>query len=137
MYDVLAPKIGLAEWWIAANQLSENPWFTTFLMIIVVDLTTGFLKGFFRHSKQKVNSTVGREGLIRHFTIVGIATIFYPLVSSWGLAEYANMFLAFFIGQYGISIVENLGEMGIPIPKWLVRRLSKLADDEDKGEVKK
>ncbi|WP_334328458.1 phage holin family protein [Companilactobacillus sp. HBUAS59699] len=136
MYDAPIPKLGLTEWWIAANQLSENPWFTTFLMIIIVDLTTGFLKGFFKHSKQKVNSTVGREGLIRHFTIVGIATIFYPLVASWGLSEYANMFLAFFIGQYGISIVENLGEMGIPIPKWLVKRLSKLTDDDTEEKTK-
>ncbi|WP_166806613.1 phage holin family protein [Companilactobacillus zhachilii] len=123
-----APHIGLMQWWIAAEKLVENPWFTTFLLVIIVDLATGFLKGFFKGADEKVNSTTGRQGLIKHTVIAGIAVIFYPLVDCWGLANFANGFLMFFIGQYGISIVENLGIMGIPLPNWLTGNLEKLAN---------
>lgn len=123
-----APHIGLMEWWVAAEKLTENPWFTTFIIIILVDLATGFLKGFFKNANEKVNSTVGREGLIKHTVIASMAVIFYPLVDCWGLSNYANLFLMFFIGQYGISIVENLGIMGIPLPNWLTGNLEKLAN---------
>ncbi|PMD70244.1 phage holin family protein [Companilactobacillus nuruki] len=128
MYGVPQPHVGLVEWWIAASKLAENAWFITFITVILVDLATGFTKGFFKSSNTKVNSTIGREGLIKHTVIAGIATIFYPLVDCWGLASLANLFLMFFIGQYGISIVENLGAMGIPLPRWVTDSLEKLRD---------
>lgn len=139
MYGVpqAAPHIGFVEWWLAAGKLTENPWFTTFIIIILVDLTTGFLKGFFKNSKERVNSTTGRQGLIKHTVIAGIAVIFYPLVDCWGLANYANLFLMFFIGQYGISIVENLGIMGIPLPKWITENLEKLRNNGGTDDTKK
>ena len=128
-----APHIGFMEWWIAACKLGENPWFTTFLVVIIVDLATGFLKGFFKGSDEKVNSTTGRQGLIKHTVIAGIAVIFYPLVDCWGLATFANGFLMFFIGQYGISIVENLGIMAMPLPNWLTGNLEKLRNRGNGG----
>lgn len=128
-----APHIGFMEWWVAAKKLTENPWFTTFIIIILVDLATGFLKGFFKSSNERVNSTTGRQGLIKHTVIAGIAVIFYPLVDCWGLANYANLFLMFFISQYGISIVENLGIIGIPLPNWITDNLEKLRNRSDKN----
>lgn len=137
MYGGPEPHIGFLEWWISAGKLTENPWFTTFIFIILVDLFTGFLKGFFKHSKVKVNSTTGREGLIKHTVIAMMGVIFYPLLDCWGLTEYANMFLLFFIGEYGISIVENLGIMGIPLPNWITNNLEKLKDSGGNNETKK
>lgn len=131
------PHFGFMEWWLAAEKLVENPWFLTFIIIILVDLATGFLKGFFRNSNERLNSTTGRQGLIKHTVIAGIGVIFYPLVDCWGLANFANLFLMFFIGQYGISIVENLGIMGIPLPNWITDNLEKLRNRGDENETKK
>jgi len=46
----------------------------------------------------------------------------------------ADTLLIFYILFYGISIIENLGQMGIPIPSWLKKYIYKLSDEYNKGE---
>ena len=48
----------------------------------------------------------------------------------------ADTLLIFYILFYAISIVENLGEMGIPIPEWLKKYIYKLSDEYNKGGAK-
>ena len=46
----------------------------------------------------------------------------------------ADTLLIFYILFYAISIVENLGEMGIPIPEWLRKYIYKLSDEYNEGD---
>ena len=46
----------------------------------------------------------------------------------------ADALLIFYILFYAISIVENLGEMGIPVPVWLKKYIYKLSDEYREGK---
>ena len=58
----------------------------------------------------------------------------YPYFSLLGLQPYANAFVLFYIASYAISITENLGQMGVPIPTFVKERIEKLRDLADKGD---
>ncbi|OJG46063.1 hypothetical protein RV04_GL001229 [Enterococcus hermanniensis] len=51
-----------------------------------------------------------------------------------GFEPIATSFVFFYIAVYGISIVENLGQLGVPFPDWVKDRFSKLKDVSEKEE---
>ena len=52
-----------------------------------------------------------------------------------GSGQYARMaVLIFFIGNEGLSILENLGLMGVPYPAFLKNALEVLLENGDQGE---
>lgn len=130
MYVGLNPPLhaGFFEWSAHAQLLKENPWFFAFAVVMAIDLFTGTTKCWYKNSKTKASSTVGRKGLVTHFTIFVVWVVVYPLLDSWGLADFENVGLLFFIYQYILSSIENLGEMGVKIPPYFMSRLDKLSD---------
>lgn len=111
--------------------LATNAYIHLFFVLILIDLASGLGKGILT----KVgNSTIGLNGLIRHALIILIViavAIYFPV---FGLEKYATWFIMFFILQYLISIVENLGELGVPLPEYVKDALSKLNEKANKGE---
>lgn len=50
-------------------------------------------------------------------------------------AEYIRTaVILFFIGNEGLSLLENLGLMGVPFPAFLKRALEALREQGDRGE---
>lgn len=115
------------------EKLIDNPVFFAFFLIILIDILTGFLKSL---ANKKTESGKGISGLIKHSTLLLIMAILYPYLDIYGLSGMADTLLIFYILFYAISIVENLGEMGIPIPEWLKKYIYKLSDEYKKGDVK-
>lgn len=48
------------------------------------------------------------------------------------LTMMANAFVIFYIAVYGISVTENLGQLGLSLPKFVIDRLEKLRDSAEK-----
>lgn len=115
------------------EKLIDNPVFFAFFLIILIDILTGFLKSLVN---KKTESGKGISGLIKHSTLLLIMAILYPYLDIYGLSGMADTLLIFYILFYAISIVENLGEMCIPIPEWLRKYIYKLSDEYKKGDVK-
>ena len=65
-----------------------------------------------------------------HFLI----RVLYPFCDIYGASGMADTLLVFYILFYAISITENLGQMGIPIPSWLKKYIYKLSDEYNKGD---
>lgn len=115
------------------GRLIDNPIFFAFFLIVLADIITGFLKSLI---VKTTTSSKGISGLIKHSTLLLIMAILYPYLDIYGLSGMADTLLIFYILFYAISIVENLGEMGIPIPEWLRKYIYKLSDEYKKGDVK-
>jgi len=129
MYTHVPPiHFGFAEYWQSAMTLQHNQWFMTIVIVIFVDMITGFSKGFFKNSKKKLDSTTGFQKAIKHIIVIMVVLFLYPLLDVWGLQFIGNGFIIFFIGEYGISITENFGAMGIPFPKFVTEKLEKLKE---------
>lgn len=115
------------------TRLIDNPVFFAFFLIVIIDIVTGFLKSLIA---KNTTSSKGISGLIKHSTLLLIASVLYPYLDIYGASGMADTLLIFYILFYAISIVENLGEMGIPIPEWLRKYIYKLSDEYNKGGAK-
>ena len=113
------------------EKLIDNPVFFAFFLIILIDILTGFLKSLVN---KKTESGKGISGLIKHSTLLLVVCMLYPFCDIYGAGGMADTLLIFYILFYGISIIENLGQMGIPIPEWLKKYIYKLSDEYREGK---
>ncbi len=105
------------------------------LVVVTVDYLTGLLKGWFSKS---LSSKIGFKGIVKkicYFLVVGLAGIVDWLMQTKYLISW--LVIVFLICNEGISILENLGKIGIPLPKFLISMLEKLKDTTEKkgGEI--
>ena len=107
----------------------------TLVIFITVDFTLGLLIAavWGKSSKTetgKIDSRACWQGLIRKggiFLVVLIAARLDLVMQTDGFVRTAV--IMYFIGNEGISIVENLGTMGVPLPNWLRHRFEALKND--------
>lgn len=96
--------------------------------IIILDIITGYAKAFAQH---RLNSSVGLAGLCKHIVMILIIISTYPYLMLLGFKGIAYSIIIFYIATYGISLIENLDGIGVPVPQWLVKRLEKLKTQFD------
>ena len=98
------------------------------LMFIIIDYVTGVCVAI---KQRKLSSKIGFSGIFRKVLIfvtafLGKVVDQYILVSG-NPTECA--IILFYLSNEGISIVENLGRLGVPIPKFLAKTLSSISDE--------
>ena len=113
------------------GKLIDNPVFFAFFLMVLIDILTGFLKSMVN---KKTTSSKGIGGLIKHSTLLLVVCMLYPFCDIYGASGMADTLLVFYILFYAISVVENLGEMGIPVPEWLKKYIYKLSDEYKEGK---
>lgn len=113
------------------SQMVNNPLVLVFFTTILADFLTGLASAWQRGT---LDSRVGFKGTAKHLALVIVILLFYPYLGIFDLTALAYPFLLNFIAQYGISILENLGEIGIEVPSDLTRRLHRLKDKEEEGQ---
>jgi toxin secretion/phage lysis holin len=104
----------------------DNKVIWLFVWIIIVDIGTGLAKSLVTHH---TTSSKGTTGLIKHGVLLLIILTLYPMLDINGFRSAADTFVIFYIIFYAISIIENLGQMGIPIPDDIKKYVYKLSDD--------
>lgn len=119
----------------ACRGMLENWYIHVFLWLIMFDIFTGLAKALI--IKKNGDSTKGLLGLVKHLLVALLVVVAYPYLVVIGLQEIATTFVLFYIAMYGISVIENLGQLGIPIPTFIKDRFAKLKDTTDKGEKEK
>ena len=103
------------------------------LLFVVMDYVTGIMCAV---ADKKLSSEVGFKGICRKvliFMLVGIANILdVQVIGTGSVLRTAVIF--FYLSNEGISLLENAGHLGLPIPKKLKKVLEQLHDrsEEDK-----
>lgn len=106
----------------------------TLLIVIVIDYISGICKAIYN---KKLNSKVGIKGIIKKFAYLLTVALAVELDKiTGGTGAIRTLVIYFFVANDGISILENLGGMGIPLPNKLTEVLEQLRDDNNpkKGE---
>ncbi|HFI0186770.1 TPA: phage holin family protein [Streptococcus suis] len=103
-----------------------------FSILICLDIISGLVKGVVN---KRANSTKGLLGIVKHFLVVLLVYTFYPYLVLLGAKPLAIAFVAFFIGVYGISVVENYGQLGLPMPVFLKNYFEKLRRAGEQGQI--
>lgn len=103
------------------------------LVFVVVDYITGVMCAISDHT---LSSEVGFKGICRKvliFLLVGIANILdVQVIGTGSVLRTAVVF--FYISNEGISLLENAGHLGLPIPEKMKDVLEQLHDRSEKGE---
>lgn len=110
------------------NMTVHNEYLYILLIFLIFDIVTGTLKSF---TNNTVYSKINKHGLTQHIALFLFATFFTWVFSIFKIDEYSKVLLMFYIVSYGLSIIENVGQMGLPIPKWLTSKFKLLQEDED------
>ena len=104
------------------------------LAFVVIDYITGVMCAI---ADKKLSSSVGFKGICRKvliFLLVGIANILdVHIIGTGSVLRTAVIF--FYISNEGVSLLENAGHLGLPIPvkiKAVLEQLHERAESEDK-----
>ncbi len=81
-----------------------------------------------------LDSKAGFKGLLKKGMILLLVWLGVLLDSALGAAYIRTAVVLFFIGNEGLSLLENLGLMGVPFPAFLKRALEALREQGDSGE---
>lgn len=103
------------------------------LAFVVIDYITGVMCAI---ADKNLSSEVGFKGICRKvliFLLVGIANILdVQVVGAGSVLRTAVVF--FYISNEGISLLENAGHLGLPIPEKMKSVLEQLHDRSEKGD---
>lgn len=101
----------------------------TLLLVMALDYITGICKAI---KQKKLNSKTGFTGILKKFgylIIVALAVVIDHLAGDTGAVR--TLVIYFFVANDGLSILENWGAMGLPLPKKLFELLEQLKDKHD------
>ena len=97
------------------------------IAFVTVDYLTGVMCAI---ADKKLSSNVGFKGICRKvliFLLVGIANIIdVQVIGQVGILRTAVIF--FYLSNEGVSLLENAGHLGLPIPDQLKSVLEQLHD---------
>lgn len=103
------------------------------LIVMILDYITGVASAF--HTKT-VSSSEGYLGILKKASIFAIVILAAQLDRLTGNTHslFRNCTAFFFVANDALSILENVGELDIPLPAFLKSALIKLRDKSSKGE---
>lgn len=99
------------------------------LIVIVIDYLTGIASAVYN---KQLSSKIGFKGIIKKFCyllVVALSVVIDNLTGQSGIIR--NLVIYFFVANDGLSIIENMAEMNIKLPKKLVDSLKQI---KKKGE---
>ena len=97
------------------------------VIVMIVDYLTGFASAIYN---KELSSKTGLKGILKKFSyfgVVALAVVIDNLTGQTGIIR--TLVIYFFVANDGLSIVENLAEMNIKLPKKLVDALKQLKKD--------
>lgn len=108
------------------------------IAFMVLDYITGVLVAI---ATKELSSEIGFKGIAKKVLIMVLVAVGHILDEHilGGGAFCRSAVVGFYIANEGISILENAGELGIPLPKKLIAVLKQLRNksDDEESEGKK
>ncbi len=104
------------------------------ISFICLDYITGLIVGAAQH---KLNSQVSFTGLCKKaliLLIVAVAHIIDSQVLGGNTSVFRSAACGLYIANEGLSILENAGKLGLPMPKKLKNVLEQLRDKNEEDE---
>ena len=99
------------------------------IIVIIIDYITGLASAIYN---KELSSKIGLKGILKKFSylcIVALSVVIDRITGQSGLIR--NLVIYFFVANDGLSVIENLAEMGVKLPTKLVDSLEQI---KKKGE---
>ena len=99
------------------------------IIVIVIDYLTGIASAIYN---KELSSKIGFKGILKKFSylcVVALSVVIDNLTGQSGLIR--TLVIYFFVANDGLSIIENMAEMGVKLPQKLIDSLEQI---KKKGE---
>ena len=102
----------------------------TLVIFMLLDYFTGVMIGV---SEKKLSSAIGFSGLAKKMMIIFILIAAVQLDKLQGTDQwmFRTLVCYFYIANEGISLVENSGRLGLPVPNKIKKVLKQLKESND------
>lgn len=139
MKNAICAVLGAIGGYIASLFGGWSAGLTTLLIFMAIDYATGFVTAAVFHTSPKsengaLESKAGWKGLIRKGMTLLIVLIACRLDILIGVNYIRDAAVIAFCANESISILENAGLMGVPIPKAITSAIAVLKSKEEKTE---
>ena len=104
------------------------------IAFVIADYVTGVMCAV---SDKRLSSEVGFKGICRKvliFVLVGMANILDMHVIGTGCVLRTAV-LFFYISNEGVSVLENAGHLGLPVPARMLNVLEQLHEDAEQEDI--
>ena len=125
--------VGILGGWAAHLMGGWNAALGALIICMSVDYLTGLLVAGIFHASPKskgggLESRAGWKGLVRKFVTLLIVLVAHQMDLLMGISYVRDTVIIGFCANECISILENAGLMGLPVPKFLAKVLDQLME---------
>ncbi len=136
---IICTAIGLIGAWVSEVFGGWDAALTTLVLFMSIDYITGVLLAgvFHRSSKSEtggLKSTIGWQGICKKGVTLAIVLVATRLDILLGTAYIKDAVIIAFCANELISIVENAGLMGVPMPDIIIKAIDILRSKDDNYE---
>lgn len=97
---------------------------------MVLDYVTGVVAAY---QEKKLDSNVGWRGITRKLLVFVVVAVAHLLDTALGQELFRGLVIWFYVANEGLSVTENLGRAGVPIPAPLRAALESLKQKAEEG----
>lgn len=137
--DWVCLAVGAVGGWLAILFGGWDTGLVTLVIMMAADYTSGLIvAGVFKKSKKSASgaleSRAGFKGLCRKCVTLLFVLIAYRLDLMLGIAYIRNAVIIGFCANELISLVENAGLMGLPLPSAIVKAIGILKGKSEQAQ---
>lgn len=100
------------------------------LWLMVLDYVSGIMAAFI-NADMALDSRKGYRGIVKKFMILVLVSLAHLMDVAMGQIIVQTVVVWFFIGNEGLSIVENASKAGLPVPERLKDALEQLKEQKE------
>ncbi len=104
------------------------------IVAMLIDYVSGVLAAY-ANPNLALNSQRGFRGICKKIMVLLLVCLAHFMDAATGQAVICTAVIWFFIGNEGLSIVENAAKMGLPVPGKLKAALEQLSIEKEVKEV--
>ncbi len=99
--------------------------------LVIVDYITGITAAWY---EKVLDSGIGARGIVKKILLFVVVALAYQIDKAIGQDIFRNLAIWFYMANEALSIIENVGRCGVPIPGFLKAALEQLRNKADEGE---
>ena len=114
----------------ATYLLGWNQAVEALLVLMILDYLTGIIAAYV-NPKMKLDSRQGFKGICKKIVILALVVLATELGRAAEIPGLQPVVVWFFVGNEGLSVIENAAKAGVPVPKRLRDTLEQLTKERE------
>ncbi len=100
------------------------------VLFVAIDYVVGVTAAWF---EKKLNSEIGARGIVKKFLLFVVVALAVQVDLALGQEIFRSLAIWFYLANEALSIIENAGRCGVPIPAFLKTALEQMRSKASDG----